>query len=65
MAAAAPRRLVACVVDFPHFSALMTERSQIVIGDGVPRLTVERVVAGDVFARVLSRGRFPPARAST
>ncbi len=46
-----------CVrVDFPHFSALTTERSQIVIGDGVPRLTVERVTAGEVFARVLSPG---------
>ena len=43
-------------VDFPHFAALTTERSQIVIGDGVPRLAVERVVAGEVFARVLSPG---------
>jgi pyruvate kinase len=43
-------------VDFPHFAALTTERSQIVIGDGVPRLAVERVAAGEVFARVLSPG---------
>jgi pyruvate kinase len=43
-------------VDFPHFSSLTTERSQIVIGDGVPRLTVERVAAGEVFARVVSPG---------
>ena len=43
-------------VDFAHFAALTTERSQIVIGDGVPRLAVERVAAGDVFARVLSPG---------
>jgi pyruvate kinase len=43
-------------VDFPHFAALTTELSQIVIGDGVPRLAVERVAAAEVFARVLSPG---------
>ena len=37
-------------VDFPHFAALITERSQIVIGDGVPRLAVEGVAAGEVVA---------------
>src|SRR5215212_6229778 len=46
----------AVCVDFPHFAALVTERSHIVIGDGVPRLAVEGVAAGDVVARVLSPG---------
>jgi pyruvate kinase len=44
------------IVDFPHFAALVTERSQIVIGDGVPRLAVEGVTAGAVVTRVLSPG---------
>jgi len=43
-------------VDFPHFAALITERSQIVIGDGVPRLVVEGVAAGEVATRALSPG---------
>ena len=43
-------------VDFAHFAALVTERSHIVIGDGVPRLAVEGVAAGDVIARVESPG---------
>ena len=43
-------------VDFPHFAALVTERSQIVIGDGVPRLAVEGVADGEVVTRVLSPG---------
>jgi pyruvate kinase len=43
-------------VDFPHFAALVTERSQLVIGDGVPRLAVEGVAAGEVVARALSPG---------
>src|SRR3954468_4723345 len=30
-------------VDFPGFSELVTERSEIVIGDGVPRMLTERV----------------------
>ena len=43
-------------VEFAHFAALVTERSQIVIGDGVPRLAVEGVTAGEVVARALSPG---------
>ena len=43
-------------VDFPHFAALVTERSQIVIGDGVPRLAVEGVADGEVVARAVSPG---------
>ena len=36
--------------------ALVTERSQIVIGDGVPRFAVERVDGGEVVARAVSPG---------
>jgi pyruvate kinase len=43
-------------VDFDNFSALVTERSQIVIGDGVPRFAVERVADGDVVVTALSPG---------
>src|SRR4051794_20715105 len=39
------------VVEFDKFAALVTERSQIVIGDGVPRFAVERVEGGEVLAR--------------
>jgi len=49
-------------VDFESFSALVTERSQIVIGDGVPRLVVERVEEGDVHARVVSPGPLAPRK---
>jgi pyruvate kinase len=44
------------VVDFPGFTDLVTERSEIVIGDGVPRMTAERVEDGAVRTRVVSRG---------
>ena len=44
------------VVDFPDFAGLVTERSEIVIGDGVPRLAVHSVSEGDVVARVRSAG---------
>ncbi|MDA0165701.1 pyruvate kinase [Solirubrobacter ginsenosidimutans] len=45
------------VVDFHGFSGLVSERSEIVIGDGVPRLAVEHTDGGDVVARVVSAGR--------
>ena len=44
------------VVDFPGFADLVTERSEIVIGDGVPRMTAERVEHGTVTTRVVARG---------
>jgi pyruvate kinase len=44
------------LVDFPDFDRLVTARSEIVIGDGVPRLAVERVDGPDVFARAVSPG---------
>ena len=39
--AAAPTRADRVLVDFAGFAALVTDRSEIVIGDGVPRLAVE------------------------
>jgi pyruvate kinase len=50
------------VVDYRGFSRLVTERSEIVVGDGVPRLAVERTNNGDVSARVLSAGRLAPSK---
>ena len=50
------------LVDFPDFARLVTDRSEIVIGDGVPRLAVERVEAGEVFARVVSAGPLAPRK---
>ena len=49
-------------VDFEHFAALVTERSEIVIGDGVPRFTVDRIEDGDVVARAVSAGPLSPRK---
>ena len=52
-------------VDFAGFSDLVTERSEIVIGDGVPRMVSERVEDGVVATRRrLARRRSARARAS-
>jgi pyruvate kinase len=50
------------VVDFPAFSRLVTERSEIVVGDGVPRLMVERTEGTDVVARTVTAGRLLPRK---
>ena len=50
------------LVDFPDFPRLVTERSEIVIGDGVPRLAVEHVGPGDVVARAVSPGPLAPRK---
>jgi pyruvate kinase len=50
------------VVDYRGFARLVTERSEIIVGDGVPRLAVERTKNGDVFARVVSAGRLAPSK---
>ena len=44
------------------FARLVTERSEIVIGDGVPRLAVERVGDGEVVARAVSPGPLSPRK---
>jgi pyruvate kinase len=50
------------VVDFEGFAGLVTERSEIVIGDGVPRLSVDEVRGGEVVARVRSAGPLAPRK---
>src|SRR3954471_19872060 len=52
-------------VDFPGFANLVTERSEIVIGDGVPRMMTERVEDGAVTTRVVSRGPLSPRKGIT
>ena len=44
------------VVDFEGFARLCTPQSEIVIGDGVPRLSVATVTGDDVRAQVVSPG---------
>ena len=50
------------IVEFPEFPQLVTERSEIVIGDGVPRFTVESSGPGEVVARALSSGELAPRK---
>jgi pyruvate kinase len=49
-------------VDFADFPRLVTDRSEIVIGDGVPRLVVESVGPGEVVARAMSAGELVPRK---
>jgi pyruvate kinase len=49
-------------VDFADFPRLVTERSEIVIGDGVPRLMVESHGPGEVVARAMSTGLLAPRK---
>ena len=53
------------VVDFDDFAALVTERSEIVIGDGVPRFAVVSEAGEEVVARAVSPGPWRRARGST
>ncbi len=50
------------IVDFVGFSRLVTERSQVVIGDGVPRFAVEAIRPGEVDCRTISPGRLAPRK---
>jgi pyruvate kinase len=50
------------LVDFDGFAGLVTERSEIVIGDGVPRLSVDEVRGTDVVARVRAAGPLSPRK---
>ena len=51
------------VVDFARFAELVTERSEIVIGDGVPRFVVDVLDdAGEAHARALTPGRIGPRK---
>jgi pyruvate kinase len=49
-------------VDFEGFARLVTERSEIVIGDGVPRFAVERFGEDEVLARAVSAGPIAPRK---
>jgi pyruvate kinase len=49
-------------VDFDGFARLVTDRSEIVIGDGVPRFAVERTGGDEVFARAVSAGPLAPRK---
>lgn len=49
-------------VEYPDFPRLVTERSEIVIGDGVPRFVVESSGPGEVVARALSAGELAPRK---
>jgi pyruvate kinase len=50
------------IVDYSGFAGLVTDRSEIIIGDGVPRLAVEGTSSGDVVARVVAAGRLGPRK---
>ena len=54
------------VVDFPRFAELVTERSEIVIGDGVPRFVVDTLKIDSrpphAQARALTPGRIGPRK---
>jgi pyruvate kinase len=53
----APDRVI---VDFAGFSRLVTDSSEIVVGDGVPRFAVGGRVDGDVLTEALTAGRLEP-----
>src|SRR4051794_9795154 len=50
------------LVEFESFAALVTDRSELVVGDGVPRFAVERVDGSDVVARAISPGPLAPRK---
>lgn len=50
------------VVSFPDFVALVTEQSEIVIGDGVPRFEVDRIEGARVHTRALTPGPVSPRK---
>jgi len=50
------------LVEFAGFSRLVTERSELVIGDGVPRFAVTSIRPGEIDARTVSPGRLAPRK---
>jgi pyruvate kinase len=52
----------AVAVDFHDFARLVTERSEIVIGDGVPRFKVESATPPEVVATALTAGELLPRK---
>src|SRR5947209_11265895 len=49
-------------VSFPEFPRLVTERSEIAVGDGASRVVVESVGPGEVVARAISAGELAPRK---
>ena len=49
-------------VEFPGFVRLVTDRSELVIGDGVPRFAVQHVGADEVVARAVAPGPLAPRK---
>ena len=49
-------------VEFGDFASLVTDRSQLVIGDGVPRFRVDSISGDDVTATALSPGPISPRK---
>jgi pyruvate kinase len=52
----------ALVVDFENFEELVSERSQIVIGDGMPRFDVTSLADGLISMRAVTPGRIGPRK---
>jgi pyruvate kinase len=61
---ASPRRAESgdVVVGLDEFDTLITDRSQLVIGDGSPRFTIEEIRGGRVHARALTPGSLLPSK---
>jgi pyruvate kinase len=49
-------------VSFSGFASLVTARSHIVIGDGLPRFANERISGGEVWARAIAPGMLLPRK---
>jgi pyruvate kinase len=49
-------------VDFRGFARLVTDRSEIIVGDGVPRFAVGHRNDGEVLAEALTAGRLAPRK---
>jgi pyruvate kinase len=52
----------ALTVDFENFEALVSDRSQIVIGDGMPRFDVVSLDGGVIAMRAVTPGRIGPRK---
>jgi pyruvate kinase len=49
-------------VDFRGFARLVTARSEIIVGDGVPRFAVDRASGSEVLTKALTAGRLAPRK---
>jgi pyruvate kinase len=53
------------IVNFPDFPRLITDRSELVIGDGVPRFSVDSSAPGAVVGRAMCTGELAPRKGIT